>query len=79
MEFLDNQISSLVIAGVCVLVLLFILGKFGFKLIKRILKGAVLGILISVVLYYVVHLPLETVAVIGLITFLLGAIFGKVN
>ena len=77
MEFLSSQVFKLVIIGTCILVVLFILGKFGWPLVRKILIGAVFGAIVSAFCYFVLHIPLPTVSIIGIASFLLGAIFSK--
>jgi hypothetical protein len=79
MEFLSSQLFKIVMVGTCVLVLLFILGKMGARIIKKILIGAFVGGVISAFSYFVLHLPLQTVGIIGIISFLISAIFGKIS
>jgi hypothetical protein len=77
-EFVNSQLIKIVMVVTFVLVLLFILGKLGKGIIKRILIGALVGGAVSAFLYYVLHLPIHTVGIIGTITFLISVIFGKV-
>jgi hypothetical protein len=77
MEFLNSQVFKLVMIGTCILVVLFILGKLAMPLVRKILIGAVCGAIVSAFCYYVLHIPLPTVKIIGIASFLLGAIFGK--
>ena len=79
MDFLNSQLTKLIMVGTCVVVLLFILGKLGAGIIKKILIGAFLGGGVSAILYFIFHLPLQTVGIIGIITFLLSAICGKIS
>jgi hypothetical protein len=68
--------------GVCVVVVLFILGKLGLPIVKRLLWGLIYGTVASVVLWIVfplVGLPRDLVGVIGLVAFALGAIFGRIG
>jgi len=79
MEFLKSYSEGLIIAVVCAIVIFFVLRKIAFKIIKRIIVGLFLGLAVSAFLYYVIQLPVETVGLIGVAAFLLGAIFGKIK
>jgi len=79
MEYFESYSKELIIGVVCAIVIIFVLGKIGFKIIKKIIIGLILGIAVSALLYFVFHLPIATVGLIGLVAFLLGAIFGKVD
>jgi len=78
-DFLLAETKGLIVVGVTVLVLIIILGKLGSNIIKRILKGLFASIAISAILYFLVGMNLETVGIIGIVIFLLTAIFGKVS
>ena len=78
-DLINSQIIKFVMVGTCVLVILFILGDLGRRIIKKILIGVLVGGVISAFLYYALHLPIQTVGIIGSITFLISAIFGKVS
>ena len=79
MEFFKNLSTEWLMVVACVLVVLFILGKLAISLLKRIIIGAIAGCIVSAILYYVFHLPIKTVGLIGIIVFIGGAIFGKVD
>jgi hypothetical protein len=81
-EYLRTQPTRLLMVGVCVVVVLFILGKLGLPIVKRLLWGLIYGTVASVVLWIVfplVGLPRDLVGVIGLVAFALGAIFGRIG
>jgi hypothetical protein len=65
-----------IIAGVCCLVLLYILGRVAKPLVYRILRGLIFSGIVSLVLVYIFHVSTETVFKIGAVVFLLTAIFG---
>ena len=77
MEFLNNHLFEIIAVGGCALVLLIILGKWGHGLIIRIIIGAIITGAVSAILLYIFHVPTDLVWKIGIIIFILGAIFGK--
>lgn len=78
-EFLLSETKGLIIVGTTILVLIIILGKLGFRIIKNLIKSAFFGAIVFAMLYFIVGLSIETVGIIGIVVFLLTAIFGKIS
>lgn len=78
-EFLFSETKGLIIVGTTILVLIIILGKLGFRIIKNLIKSAFFGAVVSAMLYFIVGFSIETVGIIGIVVFLLTAIFGKIS
>lgn len=77
--FLRSEINSVIVVGACILVLVIILGKLSRGIIGRLIRGLFVGAAIAAVLHFVAHLKLELVAIIGLASFILTAIFGRIG
>ena len=78
-EFLKNEMQSVIVVVTFIIVVFFILGKKAGSIIARVFRGLFAGAAIAAVLHFVLHLNLETVGIIGLAVFVLSAIFGKIK
>ena len=78
-NFLENEVFSIIVAITCVIILYIILNKQSLKIVKKLLFGIINGFLISSVLYYVFNMSLEIISVVGLIIFMLTIFLSKAN
>ena len=78
-EFLKNEIQSVIVVVAFIIVVFIILGNKASSIIARVFRGLFAGAAIAAVLHFVFHLNLETVGIIGLAVFVFTAIFGKVK
>ncbi len=78
MPFVTDRLVGLISAGVCVGILLFLFGSSVHSLVGRILRSAVLSVLLAAVLHFGLGIPTPAVGVIGTAAFLLGAVIRRV-
>lgn len=78
-EFASSRITGVIIVVTFLIVMFLIWGKLSGKFIKKFLFGALLGIGVSAVLFIIFKMPLDQVGIIGMITFVFGTIFKKVQ
>lgn len=79
MEYIKSLDFDILLVIVTILVLLFILGKFGFSIIKKLLIGLVFSAIAGGILYFFFDFPIETVSAISLVAFFIGFVFGKIK
>lgn len=80
--YLKTQPTRLLMVGVCIVVVLFILGKLGGSVVTKLLRGLVYGTIVSLILWFAfpaIGLSRDLVPLIGMVAFALGAIFGRVR
>ncbi len=78
-NFLTSESTSLLVVVVFLIVMLIIWKSLSGRFMKKIIFGTLISIIISAILFFALNVPLETVGIIGIVTFILGVIFKKVE
>jgi len=76
---IENEVFSLIIAGTCIIVLIFILGTKSGKIVKKIALGIITGFGTSMFLYGILNLSAVIVTAVGLITFFATILLTKIK
>jgi len=78
-EFLESEVLGLIATGICCLVLIYILRGQSRPIVIKLLRGIISGLITSAVLHYLLHLPLEWVAIGGILILLVTVATTKIK